>query len=101
MSNDPTLQPAPNDTIRTRVVKQMELQQLTAWHLAKISGVKYDTVRRYVSGTHDTTTDKASQMLEALKVGWPEWYKEQFVGGDDKLHTVAIKNPKNTGPKKA
>ena len=78
MSSDKVKAPAPGDTIRTRVVKQMESQQLTAWHLAKISGLKYDTVRRFVSGTHDTTTDKASLMLEALKVGWPDWYQEQF-----------------------
>jgi len=83
------------------IVEQMESQKLTAWHLAKISGLKYDTVRRFVSGTHDTTTDKASQMLEALKVGWPDWYKSQFKGTDGKEYVAAIKNPKNTGRTKA
>ena len=70
MSNDKVT--TATDTIRTRVVQQMESQQLTAWNLAKMSGVKYDTVRRFVSGTHDTTTDKASLMLEALATKTPE-----------------------------
>ena len=101
MSNDKVKELKACDSIRMCIVERMESQQLTAWHLAKISGLKYDTVRRFVSGTHDTTTDKASLMLEALQVGWPDWYKSQFTGSDGKLHRVSIKNPKNTGRKKA
>lgn len=54
------------DSIRNDVLKHMHERNVSAWQLSLMCGVPYDTVRRFVAGTNDTSTTKASMMLAAL-----------------------------------
>ena len=54
------------NSIRNDVLKQMHERNVSSWQLSLMCGVPYDTVRRFVAGTNDTSTAKASMMLDAL-----------------------------------
>jgi hypothetical protein len=67
------LSPDAGEAIRSAVLKHMHERDVSAWNLAMMSGIPYDTVRRFVAGTHDTSTTKASLMLAALTNKQPAW----------------------------
>ena len=88
--------PDAGDTIRNAVLKRMHERDVSAWHLAMLSGVPYDTVRRFVSGTHDTSTTKASLMLTALNSDHPDWTEttlEDSKGNVEKILVRCTKDP--------
>ena len=58
--------------IRNAVLKQMHERNVSAWQLSQMCGVPYDTVRRFVAGTNDTSTTKASLMLIAFNSDHPD-----------------------------
>jgi phosphoenolpyruvate carboxylase len=67
------------DTIRAAVVAAARERGLNPLALSRLIGtdrhgkplVSDDTIRRYLAGTHDTTTEAADRMLKALGVPGP------------------------------
>ena len=52
--------------LRRRMRLAMQDNNMTAIRLSGESGVGYLTVRRFLNGTHDTTTDRLIKMLDVL-----------------------------------
>ncbi len=52
--------------LQRRMRAAMQKNKMTAVRLSDESGVGYLTVRRFLNGTNDTTTDRLIKMLDVL-----------------------------------
>ena len=55
-----------NQTIRAHVRAQRDALGWSNYRLSKASGIPLSTVKDYLAGAHDTTTERADAMLAAL-----------------------------------
>lgn len=48
------------------VVERMKAKKMTAYKLAKLTGISNQTVGNFVAGTHQMRSDKLAKVLDAL-----------------------------------
>ena len=68
---DPPNSPVGKSTlvsIRNDIVSRMEKLGMSCYKLSQVSGVNYDTTRRFIAGTHDTSTKNASRLIAGLDI---------------------------------
>lgn len=52
--------------MRSIILQRMNELQMTAYRLAKLTGITDPTVRNFLDGTHEMRSDKLSKILDVL-----------------------------------